>query len=81
MFGTIVTIGLCLYGIMCVILISVFSNKRSDYVKLIEAYYKIVNAINEYDLTDKQKEKLEKSLFEITCVLNDLEREGNYFDY
>ncbi|MDU7578653.1 MAG: hypothetical protein E7K43_20910 [Bacillus subtilis] len=81
MFGTIVTIGLCLYGIIALILVSVINYKRSDYVKLIEAYYKIVNAINEYDLTDKQKEKLEKSLFEITCVLNDLEREGNYFDY
>ena len=81
MFGTIVTIGLCLYGIISLILVSVINYKRSDYVKLIEAYYKIVNAINEYDLTEKQQEKLEKSLFEINCVLNDLEREGNYFDY
>lgn len=81
MFGVIVTIGLIVYGIMMIILVSVFSSKRSDYVKLIEAYYKIVNAINEYDLTDEQKERLEKSLFEITCVLNDLEREGNYYDY
>lgn len=81
MFGTIVTIGLCLYGIIALILVSVINYKRSDYVKLIQAYYKILNALYEYDLTEKQQEKLEKSLFEITCVLNDLEREGNYFDY
>lgn len=81
MFGTIVTIGLCLYGIIVLILVSIVNYKRSDYMNLIKAYYNIVNALNDYDLTEKQQEKLEKSLFEITCVLNDLEREGNYFDY
>lgn len=81
MFGTIVTIGLCLYGIIALLVVSIVNYKRNDYMNLIQAYYKIVNALNEYDLTDEQKEKLEQALFEITCVLNDLESEGKYFDY
>lgn len=81
MFGTIVTIGLCLYGIIALILVSILNYKRSDYMNLIKAYYNIVNALNDYDLTKEQREKLENALFEITHILNDLEREGNYFDY
>nr|DAL57685.1 MAG TPA_asm: hypothetical protein [Caudoviricetes sp.] len=81
MFGTIVTIGLCLYGIIALLVVSIVNYKRNDYMNLIQAYYKIVNALNDYDLTDEQKEKLEQALFEITCVLNDLESEGKYFDY
>lgn len=81
MFGTIVTIGLCLYGIIALILVSIVNYKRSDYMNLIKAYYNIVNALNDYDLTKEQRDKLENALFEITHILNDLEREGNYFDY
>jgi len=73
MFGTIVTIGLCLYGIIALILVSIVNYKRSDYMNLIKAYYNIVNALNDYD-------KLENALFEITHILNDLESEGKYFD-
>lgn len=80
MFGTIVTIGLCLYGIIALILVSIVNYKRSDYMNLIKAYYNIVNALNDYDLTKEQREKLENALFEITRILNDLEREGHYYD-
>lgn len=80
MFGTIVTIGLCLYGIIALILVSIFNYKRSDYMNLIKAYYNIVNALNDYDLTKEQRDKLENALFEITHILNDLESEGKYFD-
>lgn len=80
MFGTIVTIGLCLYGIIALILVSIVNYKRSDYMNLIKAYYNIVNALNDYDLTKEQREKLEYALFEITRILNDLESEGNYYD-
>jgi CRISPR/Cas system-associated exonuclease Cas4 (RecB family) len=80
MFGTIVTIGLCLYGIIALILVSIVNYKRSDYMNLIKAYYNIVNALNDYDLTKEQREKLENALFEITHILNDLESEGKYFD-
>lgn len=80
MFGTIVTIGLCLYGIIALILVSIVNYKRSDYMNLIKAYYNIVNALNDYDLTKEQREKLENVLFEITHILNDLESEGKYFD-
>ena len=81
MFGTIVTIGLCLYGIIALILVSIVNYKRSDYMNLIKAYYNIVNALNDYDLTKEQRDKLENALFEITHILNDLESEGKYFDY
>ena len=80
MFGTIVTIGLFLYGIIALILVSIVNYKRSDYMNLIKAYYNIVNALNDYDLTKEQREKLENALFEITHILNDLESEGKYFD-
>lgn len=80
MFGTIVTIGLCLYGIIALILVSIVNYKRSNYMNLIKAYYNIVNALNDYDLTKEQREKLENALFEITHILNDLESEGKYFD-
>lgn len=80
MFGTIVTIGLCLYGIIALILVSIVNYKRSDYMNLINAYYNIVNALNDYDLTKEQRDKLENALFEITHILNDLESEGKYFD-
>lgn len=80
MFGTIVTIGLCLYGIIALIIVSIVNYKRSDYMNLIKAYYNIVNALNDYDLTKEQREKLENALFEITHILNDLESEGKYFD-
>lgn len=80
MFGTIVTIGLCLYGIIALILVSIVNYKRSDYMNLIKAYYNIVNALNDYDLTKEQREKLENALFEIMHILNDLESEGKYFD-
>lgn len=55
MFGTIVTIGLCLYGIIALILVSIVNYKRSDYMNLIKAYYNIVNALNDYDLTKEQR--------------------------
>lgn len=80
MFGTIVTIGLCLYGIIALLVVSIVNYKRSDYMNLIKAYYNIVNALNDYDLTKEQREKLEYALFEITRILNDLESEGKYFD-
>ncbi|MDU4059535.1 MAG: hypothetical protein E7H60_23600 [Pseudomonas oryzihabitans] len=80
MFGTIVTIGLCLYGIIALLVVSIVNYKRSDYMNLIKAYYNIVNALNDYDLTKEQREKLENALFEITHILNDLESEGKYFD-
>lgn len=80
MFGTIVTIGLCLYGIIALLVVSIVNYKRSDYMNLIKAYYNIVNALNDYDLTKDQREKLENALFEITRILNDLESEGNYYD-
>ena len=80
MFGTIVTIGLCLYGIIALILVSIVNYKRSDYMNLIKAYYNIVNALNDYDLTKEQRDKLENALFEITHILNDLESGGNYYD-
>lgn len=80
MFGTIVTIGLCLYGIIVLLVVSIVNYKRSDYMNLIKAYYNIVNALNDYDLTKEQREKLENALFEITRILNDLEREGHYYD-
>nr|DAX71304.1 MAG TPA: Heavy-metal resistance [Caudoviricetes sp.] len=80
MFGTIVTIGLCLYGIIALLVVSIVNYKRSDYMNLIKAYYNIVNALNDYDLTKEQREKLENALFEITRILNDLEREGHYYD-
>ena len=80
MFGTIVTIGLCLYGIIALILVSIVNYKRSDYMNLIKAYHNIVNALNDYDLTKEQRDKLENALFEITHILNDLESEGKYFD-
>ncbi|MDU7519600.1 MAG: hypothetical protein E7K55_13070 [Staphylococcus aureus] len=80
MFGTIVTIGLCLYGIIALLVVSIVNYKRSDYMNLIKAYYNIVNALNDYDLTKEQREKLENALFEITSILNDLESEGNYYD-
>lgn len=80
MFGTIVTIGLCLYGIIALLVVSIVNYKRSDYMNLIKAYYNIVNALNDYDLTNEQREKLENALFEITRILNDLEREGHYYD-
>lgn len=80
MFGTIVTIGLCLYGIIALILVSIVNYKRTDYMNLIKAYYNIVNALNDYDLTKEQRDKLENALFEITHILNDLESEGKYFD-
>ena len=80
MFGTIVTIGLCLDGIIALILVSIVNYKRSDYMNLIKAYYNIVNALNDYDLTKEQRDKLENALFEITHILNDLESEGKYFD-
>jgi len=80
MFGTIVTIGLCLYGIIALLVVSIVNYKRSDYMNLIKAYYNIVNALNDYDLTKEQREKLEYALFEITRILNDLESEGNYYD-
>lgn len=80
MFGTIVTIGLCLYGIIALILVSIVNYKRSYYMNLIKAYYNIVNALNDYDLTKEQRDKLENALFEITHILNDLESEGKYFD-
>lgn len=50
-------------------------------MKLIKAYYLIVNALNEYDLTDEQKLALENAIDDITHILNDLESEGKYFDY
>ena len=80
MFGTIVTIGLCVYGIIALLVVSIVNYKRSDYMNLIKAYYNIVNALNDYDLTKEQREKLENALFEITRILNDLEREGHYYD-
>lgn len=80
MFGTIVTIGLFLYGIIALLVVSIVNYKRSDYMNLIKAYYNIVNALNDYDLTKEQREKLEYALFEITRILNDLESEGNYYD-
>lgn len=80
MFGTIVTIGLCLYGIIALLVVSIVNYKRSDYMNLIKAYYNIVNVLNDYDLTNEQREKLENALFEITRILNDLEREGHYYD-
>lgn len=80
MLVTIFTIGLCLYGIILLILVSIVNYKRSDYMNLIKAYYNIVNALNDYDLTKEQREKLENALFEITHILNDLESEGKYFD-
>lgn len=80
MFGTIVTIGLFLYGIIALILVSIVNYKRSDYMNLIKSYYNIVNALNDYDLTKEQRDKLENALFEITHILNDLESEGKYFD-
>lgn len=80
MFGTIVTIGLCLYGIIALLVVSIVNYKRSDYMNLIKAYYNIVNALNDYDLTKEQRDKLENALFEITHILNDLESEGKYFD-
>lgn len=80
MYGTIVTIGLCLYGIIALLVVSIVNYKRSDYMNLIKAYYNIVNALNDYDLTKEQREKLENALFEITRILNDLEREGHYYD-
>lgn len=80
MLGTIFTIGLCLYGIILLIRVSIVNYKRSDYMNLIKAYYNIVNALNDYDLTKEQREKLENALFEITSILNDLESEGNYYD-
>ena len=80
MFGTIVTIGLFLYGIIALILVSIVNYKRSYYMNLIKAYYNIVNALNDYDLTKEQRDKLENALFEITHILNDLESEGKYFD-
>lgn len=80
MFGTIVTIGLCLYGIIALLVVSIVNYKRSDYMNLIKSYYNIVNALNDYDLTKEQREKLEYALFEITRILNDLESEGNYYD-
>ena len=80
MFGTIVTIGLCLYGIIALLVVSIVNYKRSEYMNLIKAYYNIVNALNDYDLTKEQREKLENALFEITHILNDLESEGKYFD-
>lgn len=80
MFGTIVTIGLFLYGIIALLVVSIVNYKRSDYMNLIKAYYNIVNALNDYDLTKEQREKLENALFEITRILNDLEREGHYYD-
>lgn len=80
MFGTIVTIGLCLYGIIALLVVLIVNYKRSDYMNLIKAYYNIVNALNDYDLTKEQREKLENALFEITSILNDLESEGKYFD-
>ena len=80
MFGTIVTIGLCLYGIIALLVVSIVNYKRSDYMNLIKAYYNIVKALNDYDLTKEQREKLENALFEITHILNDLESEGKYFD-
>lgn len=80
MFGTIVTIGLCLYGIIALILVSFVKYKRSDYMNLIKAYFNIVNSLNDYDLTKEQRDKLENALFEITHILNDLESEGKYFD-
>ena len=80
MFGTIVTIGLCLYGIIALLVVSIVNYKRSDYMNLIKAYYNIVNALNDYDLTKEQRGKLENALFEITHILNDLESEGKYFD-
>ncbi|WNM55477.1 hypothetical protein CoNPh32_CDS0008 [Staphylococcus phage S-CoN_Ph32] len=49
-------------------------------MNLIKAYYNIVNALNDYDLTKEQREKLEYALFEITSILNDLESEGHYYD-
>lgn len=48
---------------------------------MIKAYYLIVNALNEYDLTDEQKLALEYAIDDITRILNDLEGEGKYFDY
>lgn len=63
MFGTIVTIGLCLYGIIALLVVSIVNYKRSDYMNLIKAYYNIVNALNDYDLTKEQREKLENALF------------------
>lgn len=80
MFGTIITIGLCLYGIIALLVVSIVNYKRSDYMNLIKAYYNIVNALNDYDLTKEQREKLEYALFEITSILNDLESEGHYYD-
>ena len=80
MFGIIVTIGLCLYGIIALLVVSIVNYKRSNYMNLIKAYYNIVNALNDYDLTKEQREKLENALFEITRILNDLEREGHYYD-
>lgn len=80
MLVTIFTIGLCLYGIILLIRVSIVNYKRSDYMNLIKAYYNIVNALNDYDLTKEQREKLENALFEITHILNDLESEGKYFD-
>lgn len=50
-------------------------------MKLIKAYYLIVNAINEYDLTDEQKLALENAVDDITHILDDLESEGKYFDH
>lgn len=47
---------------------------------MIKAYYLIVNALNEYDLTDEQKLALEYAIDDITRILNDLESEGKYFD-
>lgn len=49
-------------------------------MKLIKACYLIVNALNEYDLTDEQKLSLEYAIDDITHILNDLESEGKYFD-
>lgn len=49
-------------------------------MKLIKAYYLIVKALNEYDLTDEQNLSLEYAIDYITHILNDLESEGNYFD-
>lgn len=48
---------------------------------MIKAYYLIVNALNEYDLTDEQKLALENAIDDITHILDDLESEGKYFDH
>lgn len=80
MFGVTVTTAIGIYVIIALIIMYIVDKKRGKKMSLYDAQHEILHAINNYDLTEEQKFKLVDAVKEIQSILDDLEREGKYFD-